>query len=68
MEVCLDSEQRSFGSLPINPSERAAVDVEVNEQSDMDAAFSVEEQLELPQFGYLPPAKHHLQPTPAVPM
>ena len=68
MEVCLDGEQRSFGNLPISPSERAAVDVEVNEQSDMDAAFSAEEQLGLPQFGYLPPAKHHLQPTPAVPM
>ena len=45
VEVYLDGEQRYFGNLPISPSERAAVDVEVNEQSDMNAEFSVEEQL-----------------------
>ena len=59
VEIDPDSEQGAVGNLHgghIRPGENAALDVEVNEQFDMDAEFSVpmvEDQFESPRFGDL---------------
>lgn len=59
VEIDPDSEQGAVGNLHgghISPGIHAALDVEVNEQFDMDAEFSVptvEDQFESPQFGCL---------------